>query len=109
MMGGVLAVRLVYDVLLTVVFLFALLSVYAGRRRLLALLLGVPTLAGLWSGYVLPELPRAPLVFFFHVVAALFLSFTVVVALADVYGREEVDADSISAALCGYLLVGLGF
>src|SRR5262249_596893 len=74
-----------------------------------ALLLGVPTLLGLWTGYVLPDVPRLPLVVAFHAAAALFLVFTVGSILADVYRRDRVDADVVNGALCGYLLVALGF
>jgi hypothetical protein len=106
---GLLAARLVYDALTTVVFLTALLAVFESRHRLVALLLGVPALLGLWTGYALPDLPRLPLVVGFHTVAALFLAFTVCTVLVDIYRRERIDAGCIHAALCGYLLVGLGF
>lgn len=104
-----LAARLVYDALTATVFLAVLLVGFKGRRRLLAMLLGVPTLLGLWTGYVLPDVPRLPLVVAFHAVAALFLAFTVGSILADVYRRERIDADGVNATLCGYLLIALGF
>jgi hypothetical protein len=44
------------------------------RQRWAAVLLGVPTLAGAWTGYVLPGLPRLPLAVGFHLLAALFLA-----------------------------------
>jgi hypothetical protein len=106
---GILAARLVYDALITLVFLTALLAVFESRLRLFALLLGVPALLGLWTDYALPDLPRLPLVVGFHTTAALFLAFTVSTVLADIYRRERIDAGCVHAALCGYLLVGLGF
>jgi hypothetical protein len=109
MMHGLLSGRLLYDALLTVVFLFALRTVFATRHRLLAVLLGGPTLLGMWIADTLPSVPRSPLVLAFHIVAALFLTFTVCIILADVYSRDRIDADSIHGALCGYLLVGLAF
>lgn len=105
----VLAARLIYDALLATVFLLALVTVFTPRRRLLAVLLGVPTMVGLWVGYVLPDLPRVPLVVAFHSSAAVFLGFALVAILADVYRRERIDVDGVYGALCGYLLVGLGF
>jgi voltage-gated potassium channel len=101
--------RLVYDALTTAVFLTALLTVFDARHQLLPLLLGVPALLGLWTGYVLPDLPPAPLVVGFHSAAALFLAFTVSTVLVDIDGRERIDAGCVHAALCGYLLIGLGF
>jgi hypothetical protein len=52
MLRGLLAARLVYDGLLTTVFLVALVTVFASRQRLLAVLLGAPTLLGVWTDYL---------------------------------------------------------
>jgi hypothetical protein len=101
--------RLLEEVLLATVFLAALLSVYPKGHRLVAVVLGVPTLVGLWSGYVLPGLPRPPMAVAFHAAATLFLVFTVATILRGVYQEEQVTADGISGALCAYLLVGLAF
>jgi hypothetical protein len=74
--------------------------------RFLALVLGIPTLVGAWVGYVLPGLPLAV---GFHVVAVLFLGFTVATIYRDIHRQKVVSADSIHGALCGYMLVGLLF
>ena len=108
-MRGALAVRLVYEVLMATVFLAALMIVFTPRTRFLAVALGAPTLVGLWTGYVLPDLPRVALGLSFHVAAVLFLAFTLITILTEVHRQDRVDADSIYGALGGYLLLGLGF
>jgi hypothetical protein len=102
--------RLLLDVLFTAVFLAALLVVFPSKRfRVVALLLGLPPLVGLWTDYVLPAVPRIPLSVGFLVVAAVFLAFCVASILRDIYRQGKVSADSIFGAFCGYLLVGLIF
>src|SRR5262245_18984391 len=80
----IIAARLVYDGLTAVVLLVALLTVFTARKRLLAVLLGVPLLVGLWTGYTLPWLPCLPVVLALHAGAAVSLVFAVYVILADV-------------------------
>jgi hypothetical protein len=109
MLRGVEATRLLYQALTTAVFLIALLTVFTSHHRVAALLLGVPTLIGLWTDYGLLNLPRLPVVLSFHGGAALFLGFAVGVILADVYRQERISGDSVCGVLCGYLLLGLGF
>ncbi len=102
--------RLLFDALLTVVFLAGMLVVFRqGHHRLLALVLGVPTLVGLWTGYVFPGLPSRAVASAFHLVAVLFLVFTTVTLLREIHKDEKVSADSIYGAFCGYLLLGLIF
>lgn len=102
--------RLLVDVLATLVFLAALLAVFTqGYLRVVALLLGIPTVVGVWTGYVLPGVPGLPLALGFHILAALFLGFTVSVILRACYREATVSADSVYGAFCGYLLVGLAF
>jgi hypothetical protein len=98
------------DGLITIVFLAAFLAIFAESGfQLLALVLGIPTLVGVWIDYVLPGLPRLPLIVGFHLAAALFFGFTVVTILRAVHKEETVSADAIYGAFCGYLLVGLAF
>ena len=110
LLRGAFSTRLVLDALLTLVFLAAFLTIFSQSRfRLLAVVLGVPTIVGAWIDYVLPGLPRVPLVVGFHLVAALFFGFTVATILRAVHQEQTVSADAIYGALCGYLLVGLAF
>jgi Ion channel len=106
---GLVVTQLVYDLLMAVVLLAALFAVFTPRSRLLAVALGAPALFGLWTGYLLPELPRLPVVVSFHAAAVLFLAFTVVTILREVHLRERVDADGVYGAMIGYLLIGLLF
>jgi hypothetical protein len=102
--------RMLLDVLLTIVFLAAFFMIFSqSHLRLLALVLAVPTLVGAWIHYVLPGLPRLPLLVSFHVVAALFFGLTVMTVLRAIHKEEGVSADAIYGALCGYVLVGLTF
>jgi hypothetical protein len=100
--------RLVFDVLLTVLFVAGILTLFRRPRyRILALLLGLPTLAGIWTHYVLFETMPLSQVIGLHAVAALFLGVCVTAILRDIYQAEVISADSIYGAFCGYLLVGL--
>lgn len=104
--------RVLLDVLYTLVFLVALLGIFTDRRlRVVAVLLGVPTVVGVWTGYILPGVgvPRLPLSVGFHVLAALFFTFTTGVILRQLHHEKGVSLDSVYGAFCGYLLVGLVF
>jgi len=102
--------RLPFDFFLALVFLCALVLVFRNRQlRLIALLLGVPTLVVQWSGYTLPDVAARQALLGLHVLASLFLSFTLVVVLAEVLALKRVSLDGICGALCGYLLIGLIF
>jgi hypothetical protein len=107
---GMAGTRLLGDALYTLVFLAALLMIFAEKQhRLPALLLGIPLLVGLWTGYVLPGLPRLPLIAGFQILALVFLTYTVVVLLQGIFRTPTLSADNIYAALCGYLIIGVGF
>jgi voltage-gated potassium channel len=102
--------QIVVDVLVTLVFLAALQVVFTrGHLRALALLLGIPTLVGVWTGYFLPGLPRMPLAITFHVLAVLFFAFTIATILRAIHRESSVSADSIYGAFCGYFLAGMAF
>src|SRR5262245_24239707 len=76
--------RLLLDFLLSLVFLAALLVVFEGSRlRTVAFVLGIPTLVGLWTGYLIPGIPRLPLEVGFHVLATLFFGFAIGVILRN--------------------------
>ena len=102
--------RVLLDVVFTFVFVSAWLAVFRDARlRVIAAVLGIPTLIGLWTGYFLPGIPHLPLTIAFHALSTLFFTFMIAVILRDVYREEGVTADSIYGAFCGYLLVGLAF
>jgi hypothetical protein len=107
---GAFSTRLLFDALLTTVFLAAFFMIFAQQRlRFVAFVLGVPTIVGAWIDYVIPGLPRLALLACFHLVAALFFGFTVAIILHAIHKQEGVSGDAIYAAFCGYVLVGLTF
>jgi hypothetical protein len=109
-LGATADTRLLLHVFASLVFIAALVVVFAQRPlRVVAGLLGVPTLVGLWTGYFLPGVPRLPLGVGFHLLAAVFFAFTVGVILRDVYREKGVTVDSVYGAFCGYFLTGLAF
>jgi hypothetical protein len=99
-----------YGLLLAAVFLVALLVLFQRRRsRVTALVLGVPTLAGVLRHYLMPGTPPVLAGRFLHLAVVVFLGYTVVTILRTLFGAKEVSADTINGAFCGYLLIGLAF
>jgi hypothetical protein len=108
--SGPLFGRWLYDVFLTLVFLAAFLVLFKRKsHRLLAVLLGGPTILANWLGYALPGLPPQPLAVGFHALAALFLGFTAVTTLLTIHEAKAVSADSLAGAFGGYLPAGVVF
>jgi voltage-gated potassium channel len=102
--------RVLFNVLRTLLFLAALLVLFPQRSlRLLALVLGIPTILAGWTGYALPGLPPLALTVAFHACAALFLALVVATMLRGLSRARAVTAESIYAALGVYLLVGVAF
>lgn len=102
--------RIFLDIAFSFVFVAAWLAVLQDARlRIIAMVLGVPTLLGLWTGYFLPGLPRIEIQVGFHLLATLFFVFMIFVILREVYREEGVTSDSVYGAFCGYLLTGLAF
>jgi hypothetical protein len=52
---------------------------------------------------------RRPLLVVFHLVAAVFLGVMVLTILRAIHQEEDVSADAIYGAFCGYVLLGLAF
>jgi hypothetical protein len=110
LLGAAADTRLLLHLFFTLVFFAALLVVFIDRRhRVVATVLGVPTVVGLWTGYFLPDVPRLPVAVAFHVLASLFFAFTILVVLGEVFREKGVTTDSVCGALCGYVLMGLVF
>lgn len=102
--------RLFFDILLTLVFVSAMLVLFTDRKlRVAALMLGGPVLVGAWTSYFLINVPRKPVAVTFHILTACFLSFTVAILVRKFYRERSVSADAVYASFCGYLLLGLAF
>jgi hypothetical protein len=101
--------RIVFDLLVTLVFLAALFAIYGGRGRWVACLLGLPSILGLWTGYVVPDMPRSVVMVVFHLCAVAFSLFTVAQIFKTIQRDPLISMDKIYGALCGYLMLGLAF
>ncbi len=99
-----------YDVAVTIVFL-ATFPLFFKRRgyRIVAAVFGVPTVIANWTGYALPDVPEQPLAVVFHLLAAVFLSLSVVVILQSIRDANAITWDSLAGAFAGYLLAGTVF
>jgi len=76
---------------------------YNKRNLIIAILLGVPTIAGELIDLFGIELPHAVIVVF----ALLFYLFTLITIISYVFRDEEVTGDTIYGAICVYLLIGI--
>jgi hypothetical protein len=105
--GGV---RWLYDVVLTLVFVATFLALFKTKsHRFFAVVLGGPTVAANWLGYVIPGVPSLALAVAFHVFACLFLAFGAATILLSIHEAKAVSSDSIAGAFCGYVLAGVVF
>src|SRR5258707_15252532 len=76
LLRGTLDVPLLSDIMLSIVFVAAFWVIFTkARGHTLALLLGIPPLIGVWTGYALPGLPRPPLAVGLHLWASAFLGY----------------------------------
>jgi hypothetical protein len=100
---------LLYTIVIAL-FVFTFLVLFRSRgSRLVAAVLGLPTVAAIFTNYLLPSTPPGVASLLFDLVPALFLLYTVVVILKTIFRDAVVSADSVNGAFCGYLLVGLAF
>ena len=103
-----LAGLVIYDGLRTLVVLTVLFIVFQRRRnRLVALVIGLPVLAGNWAPYILPDRFEAASGVIHHSFQVAFLGFAVATILRDILERKVVRADDVIGAICGYLLAGI--
>jgi len=79
------------------------------KSRFTAVVLGVPTLAGLLTNYVFALSSPVLTALLFHLLPIIFLGYTVVVILRTIFLKESISTDSINGAFCGYLLLGVAF
>ena len=96
--------RGLWELLFTLVTLSSIhmLSVKRGQA-LISGLLALPTLASLWLRQLVPAVGLSQVAL---VLLTLFLLYTTVTVLLSVFAEETVTMDTLSAALCVYLLMG---
>jgi hypothetical protein len=99
-----------FDGLMALLMLAAILSLCFDRhQRLLALVLGIPTVLLSLGGHVLPGEVSVPVLFAGHVCAVLFLFGASVLIVKSLFSALTLTFDSILGAVCGYLFLGLGW
>jgi len=97
--------RVIFDVFLSIVLLSAVYTVSPKKHVFtIALLLSLPTFAGMWATYFLKNF-YVTLVGWSFAVA--FFGFIGIIVLSDVLRAEKVTTDTIHAAICVYLLMGV--
>lgn len=101
---------LLSNLMMTVLFLASVWAVLADRQlRVVGLILALPAIIGVWTGYAAPDVPTRTAEIGFHLCSALYQVFMVVVLVRAVNRERTVSADAIYGALCGYLVIGLVF
>jgi len=99
-----------FDGLMALLILAAILSLCFDRhQRLLALVLGIPTVLLSLGGHVLPGEVSVPVLFAGHLCAVLFLFGASVLIVKSLFSALTLTFDSILGAVCGYLFLGLGW
>ena len=102
------AARFAYDLLIAAVAVAVLLVVFEERwERRLALVLALPAIALTVALYTLPAALTTAAVIAYHLSAALFLGFAVVVIVRDLFRQEAIRFDELIGAFAGYLLLGI--
>jgi len=97
--------RILLQILDSAILVTAIYTVSQNRRLfIVGILLLLPAIIGGWSMYftesLMPELVGRSF-------SALFLAFVTIVMMSNVFREQEVTLDTISGALCVYLLIGL--
>lgn len=102
--------RVLLDAVIALVFLVSIVNVFTTPLlRVAAIVLAVPTLVGVATGYLLPGVPRVELATGLHLLAATYFGFTIGVILRGFRRESGVSADAVYGAFCGYMLLGLAF
>lgn len=97
---------LIETMLMTLVLLFAVLSIAGGQRALVGVVLVAPAALGEWLNYLRPEM-------WIYVITRgaglLFIGFVVIQLLRFIVYAPRVDSEVLCAAVAGYLLSGLAW
>lgn len=97
--------RILLQILDSAILVTAIYAVSQNRKLLIfGILLLLPAMIGSWSLYVI-EIPALELMA--RSFSALFFGFAATVMMLNVFSEEEVTVDTISGAICVYLMMGL--
>ncbi len=100
----------VFNVLYSFVIVAAILSLFQGKwPKTLALILGIPALAGPWLAYMLASTAEEVVMLANQFVEVIFLVFVAVMILRAILAHPTISADSIYGAICAYLLLGIAW
>jgi hypothetical protein len=97
---------LIETLLMTLVLLFAVLSIAGGWRALVGVVLVAPAALGEWLNYLRPEMSIYVMT---RVAGLLFIGFVVIQLLRFIFYAPRVDSEVLCAAVAGYLLSGLAW
>jgi hypothetical protein len=101
---------LLFDILRAIVALCAILVLFSTRRsRIVAWVLGSPTVVVGFTNYLFPAAPPILASVLYNILPVIFLGYIFVVVLKTILLERNVSADHISGAFCGYLLIGVAF
>jgi hypothetical protein len=99
-----------FDGLMALLLVAAIVSLcFERRQRLIALLLGTPTVLLSVGGHALPDQASGPVLLAGHLCEVLFLFGASVLIVKSLFSAPTLTFDSILGAVCGYLFVGLGW
>ena len=99
-----------FDGLMTVLMLAAIVSLcFEPQQRLLALLLGIPSILLSLGGHLLSDSMAVWPLLLGHLCEVLFLFGSAGLIVRSLFGSGSPSFDSILGALCGYLFLGLGW
>lgn len=101
---GFVGIKILMDIFLSVILISAINTISRQRRTLIiALALACPCLIFKWSNYLLPT----PLLWdLTEVFGALFTVYVLISIWSFIIRQQEVTADVIMAAMCGYFILG---
>jgi voltage-gated potassium channel len=101
---------LLFDGLVSLLVLVVFLVVLDGRQeRTIGLLLAVPALLANWLHYVVTPRWLLASELLNHAFMCAFLFYAALTILRTIFRRQDVNADAVVGAVCGYLLAGAAF
>jgi hypothetical protein len=104
-LSGFVGVRLFLDIFMTAILISTIYAVSEGKHvSLIALLLALPMIVSMWTGFVLQE---SRVILVGNIFGVLFFAFTISRILVFIFREEEVNLNLIFAAAVVYLLMAI--